>query len=153
MEISHYATQVLASSHWLPIAERIEFKVNFLTFKALSMLFHQISLAVRTAEFLYSGHLRSSERTNCLRVIIFRSPPQHFFSSSAPRLLRTIMQHDFWAIYAHIWPTTCLLSTKHQLETHLYTTAFTWYHVKWLSNSKTAISLIFPLMLKLHLCD
>ena len=76
---SENITPVLARLHWLNIAERIEYKVALLTFKALTLcmpfyLSDQLQLCAPVRQ------LRSSDRKNRL---LLRNPRQASASSSA----------------------------------------------------------------------
>jgi len=82
---------MFARFHWLPIAQRIEFKINLLTFKALST--HQPDYLSELLNFhTPARHLRSSERKT---VFAFHLPPQH-------SLLVPVLHLGFGTTYQHI---------------------------------------------------
>ena len=82
---SAHVTPMLHSLHWLPIEQRIEYKLSLLCFKIIS---HQAPIYLSELLHLYtpSRQLRSSTDTRVFRIPSFRtmSCGQRSFSYQAP---------------------------------------------------------------------
>ena len=82
---SVHVTPMLHSLHWLPIEQRIEYKLSLLCFKIIS---HQAPIYLLELLHLYtpSRQLRSSTDTRVFRIPSFRtkSSGQRSFSYQAP---------------------------------------------------------------------
>ena len=102
---------LLKSLHWLPINERIKFKIAVLTFKAINFA-KPSYLTDLLIPYQPSRHLRSSG-TNLLVVPDIRSSMgRRSFSFSAPTLWNSLP--------LEIRSCTCFLTFRNKLKTYLF---------------------------------
>ena len=112
-----HITPILSDLHWLPVAQRIQYKILLLTYKAL----HDqcpVYLSDLVHRYIPDRVLRSSSQ-NLLKISKSRTKTfgERAFSVCAPTLWNSLppeCQHD----------NLTLSSFKTKLKTHLYRTAF-----------------------------
>jgi hypothetical protein len=113
--IREHITPVLIDLHWLPVAQRIHYKILLLTFKALNGLapaYLQERLQTQ------SDRPRRTQHQHLLRVprARCRSFGERAFSHAAPTLWNTLPPN--------MRDVTCVTAFKKQLKTHLFRTAY-----------------------------
>jgi len=114
---SEHITPVLARLHWLKIAERIEYKVALLTFKALTTgkpdyLSEQLQLCAPVRQ------LRSSDRKNRLYLNSHRTTfASRAFRNAAPVVWNNLPHHLTDDL-------SCPASFRRNLKTHLFSKTF-----------------------------
>ena len=113
---SNHITPILQELHWLPIEQRIEYKILLVTFKAMQGAAPQYIRDMLKPK-LAPRALRSSE-ANLLAVPTTRTKTygDRAFSASAPTLWNKLPD-DLRALHE-------LAAFKRELKTHLFKTAY-----------------------------
>ncbi len=113
---SNHITQVLINLHWLPISERIDYKILLTTFKAIQGVAPQY-ICDLLKPYSIPRNLRSSE-ANLLAIPPTRTKTygDRAFSASAPKLWNKLPDD--------LRETNELEPFKRQLKTHLFKQAY-----------------------------
>ena len=110
-----HITPVLIDLHWLPVAQRIHYKILLLTFKALNGLAPAYLQDLLQTQ---SDRPRRTQHQHLLRVprVRCKSFGERAFSHAAPTLWNTLPPN--------MRDVTCVTTFKKQLKTHLFRTAY-----------------------------
>ena len=93
-----HITPVLQWLHWLPVRQRVEFKLTLLAYKAITLCYHRTSLATACQLVTAAGrrHLRSSDVPTLTTTPTSTRFGDCCFQSAAARLWNRLLHFDSW---------------------------------------------------------